>query len=140
MVDVTYLVQDMVDHPDESFGFKFSYLDEIPYKINLYASSENPDISLWPELTITYQVSTSADSPLTSEPVRIFPNPSSGLVHVQSSISNPIQGVRVYNSIGQLVKTLEGSVTQLNISDAGMYYVEILTEAGKTTRKVVINN
>lgn len=54
-IDVTGLVQDMVDDPDNSFGFQFKIATEQYYRSVGFASSDHPQAELHPELIITYQ-------------------------------------------------------------------------------------
>jgi hypothetical protein len=51
---VTSLVQDMVDNPLTSFGFMLRLQDEAYYRAMIYASSDCPDATKWPGLTINY--------------------------------------------------------------------------------------
>lgn len=57
VIDVTNLVQDMVNDPQNSFGFQFKIATEDYYRSVGFASSDHPDAELHPELRITYQVS-----------------------------------------------------------------------------------
>ncbi len=51
-VDLTEMVQTMIDNPDSSFGFLLRQKDESPYGSMNFASSDYPDFSRVPELTI----------------------------------------------------------------------------------------
>jgi len=51
-VDVTELVQAMLDNPTESFGFLLKQIDESPYGSMNFASSDYPDYERAPELII----------------------------------------------------------------------------------------
>ncbi len=56
-VDVTMLVQDMIDLPaDSSYGFCIRLQEEGYYKNLLFASSEHTDPSLRPKLTVTFNL------------------------------------------------------------------------------------
>ncbi|MEZ4921032.1 MAG: DNRLRE domain-containing protein [Saprospiraceae bacterium] len=139
VIDVTLLVQDMFDDPDQSFGFKMQLVDESLYKAVLFASKDHPDISLHPELIITYLHTTDTQEEYSSSGVVVYPNPSSGLIQIRSIDGLPIQSVRVFNALGQQVQNLQGAITELQIEAAGIYYLEIQTEYGKSTEKVVVN-
>ncbi len=56
-IDVTNLVQDMIDYPSTSFGFMIKLQNESYYKALLFASSDNANPNLHPKLIITYSVS-----------------------------------------------------------------------------------
>ena len=51
-VDVTDMVQTMIDNPDNSFGFLLRQKDENPYGSMSFASSDYPDYSRAPELIV----------------------------------------------------------------------------------------
>lgn len=53
-IDVTDLVQDMINNPAENHGFMLKLNKEIPYKLVILASSDNADASLRPKLVIYY--------------------------------------------------------------------------------------
>ncbi|MCW5907512.1 MAG: DNRLRE domain-containing protein [Chitinophagales bacterium] len=53
-IDVTALVQDMVNNPQQSFGFFFQLQEETPLRSMLFASSDHPNSLLHPTLEITY--------------------------------------------------------------------------------------
>jgi gliding motility-associated-like protein len=53
-IDVTALLQDMVDEPDSSFGFLLKLITEEYYRAMIFASSDNPDSTLHPKLDVYY--------------------------------------------------------------------------------------
>ena len=53
-IDVTNLVIDMLDDPENSYGFLFRLLNEEEYRRLAFASSDHPDPVKWPMLVITY--------------------------------------------------------------------------------------
>ena len=53
-INVTQLVQDMVDDPSNSFGFMLRLQGETAYKSVSFASGDHQDSLLHPKLTITY--------------------------------------------------------------------------------------
>ena len=68
----------------------------------------------------------------------IYPNPVKDLVMIQG---RNINSISVYNSVGVLVERIEVSnnETEINMSEynTGIYFVQVNTENGTTTRKVV---
>lgn len=55
-MNVTNLVQDMIDDKANSYGFLLKFQIEEPYKILLFASSDNQDATLRPEIIVYYSV------------------------------------------------------------------------------------
>lgn len=53
-IDVTSLVQDMVSHPEQSFGFMLKLVAEEPQNEMCFASGDYPDENLRPSLSVTY--------------------------------------------------------------------------------------
>ncbi len=80
---------------------------------------------------------------IASEPmVGAFPNPSSGLIYVKSE-THRILDVNVFNMNGQLLQNVSGNKAKseavlLELSDAGLYLLQIQTDAGTTTQKVMV--
>ncbi len=68
----------------------------------------------------------------------IYPNPVKDLVMIQG---NSINEISVYNSVGVLVERIEvrSNNVEINMSDynTGIYFVQVNTENGTATRKVV---
>lgn len=53
VVDITVLAKDAIKS-DNFHGFMLKHIDESPYKVNFYSSSDHPDISRHPKLIIKY--------------------------------------------------------------------------------------
>ena len=61
-IDVSDMVQDMVDNPTSSFGFQLSIIAEQQYYRRLiFASTDNPDSTLFPKLEINFIVPTQTE-------------------------------------------------------------------------------
>ncbi len=58
MVDVTAMVQDMVNNPNNSHGFYLKLVNENYYRRMVFASSDSPHDSLSPELILNYTTPT----------------------------------------------------------------------------------
>lgn len=55
-MNITALIQDYIDDPAGSHGFLLKFVDESPYKILVWASSDHPLESLRPKLDVYYAV------------------------------------------------------------------------------------
>lgn len=73
-INVTNLVQDMVNNPTSSFGFLLRVVDESPYKKLTFASSDNANSNLRPKLVVNYLDVTSVDelNGTSNEPVTLL--------------------------------------------------------------------
>jgi len=84
--------------------------------------------------SIQYTNSTLSLDELKSKSLQISPNPASSLVKIESSSS--IEGVSIYNSVGQKIAatfTLNGNKAELNIAEfpKGIYTIEVVSASGK---------
>ena len=81
----------------------------------------------------------SNSTPVITNSIALFPNPSSELVEIQSD--HVIKGISAYNSSGQLVFQKECSSNTLNISKAdlgtGIFNVLIETVNGHISKKII---
>ncbi len=53
-IDITQLVKDILENPDNNFGFMISVKDASLYKCLIFASSDNPNPDLHPKLVVNY--------------------------------------------------------------------------------------
>jgi gliding motility-associated-like protein len=53
-IDVTNLVQDMINDQENSFGFQLKMVTEETYRSLTFASSDHFDPELWPEIEVNY--------------------------------------------------------------------------------------
>lgn len=53
--DLRTIVQNMVNNPSTNYGFMLKLQTEATYRDMLFASSDNADSTLWPELIVTYE-------------------------------------------------------------------------------------
>ena len=86
-----------------------------------------------------------------SDPIRIFPNPTSGDLEITNSISNEFPAsIKLYNLQGQLIATLlqdqvipSGQTIHLNLKyykiQHGIYLLTLSTPERQITRKVMVN-
>ncbi|MGY6649022.1 T9SS type A sorting domain-containing protein [Wenyingzhuangia sp. IMCC45574] len=69
----------------------------------------------------------------------IYPNPTSGVVHVNSELGDTI---KVYNSSGVLIESIIGTQSKINSIDlsiygSGVYFVSIHKSDGVTVKKII---
>jgi PKD repeat protein len=76
--------------------------------------------------------------------VRLYPNPSTGMVNIEATAGTKIQTVEVFNLLGEkmtvTVKTTENTGTmEMGDVSNGVYLVKVTTTSGTITRRVTIN-
>lgn len=89
------------------------------------------------DFSITTTDSASIDTALAGS-FSVYPNPAKDVLNISNSIGAEITAVTVSDINGRTVKQF-GSVSQINISDlnAGVYFVNISSNEGSLTKKVV---
>jgi len=72
---------------------------------------------------------------ISSNPIHLFPNPSSSILNIQSS--EKIENIFIYNVLGELVQTEKQNSFSVEKLKTGMYLVKIKTAKGLTTERFV---
>ena len=68
----------------------------------------------------------------------ISPNPTKNQFTIQLRDAQELEQVNIYNNLGQLVKTADTKIIKTTNLATGLYYVEVITNQGKATKKLVI--
>ncbi|UPT72039.1 MAG: T9SS type A sorting domain-containing protein [Flavobacterium sp. JAD_PAG50586_2] len=68
----------------------------------------------------------------------IYPNPSNGIINIALEDSLQLEKVSVYNQLGQLVKKAETNILNTIELAQGTYYIEVVTNQGKATKKIIV--
>ena len=73
--------------------------------------------------------------------LKIFPNPTHGIIHVETTDNDTLCRIRFFNSIGEVLLDLDGKTPRFDIDlngyPSGVYFVEIATGGEKTTWKII---
>jgi len=73
---------------------------------------------------------------LDANAVNVFPNPSNGKVNIQLNGNNKLDHLTLRDITGRTLYTTTNST--LEISKAGIYFVEVATEKGNVVKKIVV--
>lgn len=73
------------------------------------------------------------------ENFNIYPNPTSDILNISLENNLVLENVTIYNNLGQAVKTTTENVIDLSYLEKGLYFVEVTTNQGKATKKLVVN-
>ena len=131
-IDVTTLVQDMLDDTSNSFGFLIRQRHEIPYRRMVFASRDNPDQTLWPKLIINYETASYIGSVTENQNfISVYPNPSNSQINIDFETNENLNfTIKLFDPKGKLVKYKEYSLVnkvRIDINDLspGFYTLQI---------------
>jgi len=68
----------------------------------------------------------------------IYPNPVKDQFTIKLQQGLELQKVNIYNSLGQLISSTSKNIIRTTNFSQGIYFVEIETNQGKATKKLVI--
>lgn len=137
-IDVTQLVQDMIDNPNQSHGFLLGLIDEVLTANLTFHSKEGSDSTKYPKLIIdidckddpnsTNQISRK-DKVLYNSP-RIYPNPANDFIRIDIDLEDKIvKNLKIFSFEGKLVFDKDNFNTSETISTTsfnnGMYVLRI---------------
>jgi len=86
-----------------------------------------------------YDISNLSSNDFVLQNFNIYPNPTSDILSIDLENSLVLEKVTLYNNLGQLVKTATESVIDVSYLAKGLYFVEVNTNQGKATKKVIVN-
>ena len=114
-IDVTNMVQDIINNPSTGHGFLFKLTNEQYYRRMLFASSDNPDPNLYPKLEVIY----SSTGTVTQNTLNLG----------NDTILCPNDSILLDASTsGATYLWQDGSVNStFNVTQQGTYWVEVTT-------------
>lgn len=143
-IDVSGIVQDMVNNPSSSHGFMLRLLDETYYRRMSFASSDHTNASLHPKLEVCYSASNGVVT-LENKSVylQLFPNPAAhSLTLVLSEIQKEGLNLSIVSTTGQLIYSTNDLQTSMTIDitafNPGIYFVNLTTQSGKISKKLIV--
>ena len=97
----------------------------------------------WPDKDIIASYSNDCDNLSISEAINInfnlYPNPAKYQFTIQLENNTELKNVIIYNNLGQQVLTSKRSVVDTSKLALGLYLVEIETNKGKGSKKLIID-
>ena len=100
-----------------------------------FSDASDPEFA--PVLDVTYgnQSYLGVDEITAENSFSLYPNPTSGMIHIESD--SPVQRVIVLNLMGQEVLRSDSNHLSLSGQQRGTYFVKIQTKNGVMTKKVI---
>lgn len=121
---VDFNVENSTVNYDTSYLYNSIYYYERPFLMKLNANGF-----------------TSVNEPIMTDGVAIYPNPTNGIVRIESE--QPCASVSVYNLNGQLIsqsacQSSRTTTIDLSMNSAGVYFVQVVTEDGRVSTVRVV--
>lgn len=108
---------------------------EINNNANIYFDYNLPVLTNTVQVTISDFVPTLAIEPFSAQHIRVYPNPTSGLLVIETAT---LQKVEVYTITGILIETTDKNQINLSQYSKGVYLVKISTDEGIALKKVIL--
>ncbi len=140
-IDVTDLVVDILNDPNNSFGFMMRLQTEQKYRRLVFASSDHADSSKHPKLEICYIDNAGVEDINHKEDLfQIYPIPATDYINVEMSYQKDAIAV-IYNCYGQIIlcQDITTKQSQINISGypGGIYTVMIKSGKSQQIKKII---
>lgn len=149
-LDVSALVQDMVDNPTNSHGFMLALQTESLYRSVIFGSSECSDPTNRPKLEIEFLRPTNSDvtslqeNQLSADQFNIYPNPVSDILYIENTSSAShikisildVQGKEILNDSYNSGESIALDMRPLN---TGIYIVKLANENSVVFKKAIKN-
>jgi hypothetical protein len=143
-IDVTNMVQDMINDPSNSYGFLLKLVTEEFYQRMVFASSDNSNPNLHPKLEVCYSLTNSlTESTSNTFEWSLYPNPAKNTITIDLNNFNQDKvSIEISNSQGQIIRHIEDnhSSRSLDISNCskGLFFVKIAFNNTVSIKKLVI--
>lgn len=143
-VNVTDLVKDMYLYPNTSFGFLFKMNNEAIYRSQVYASSNNADITLHPKLVICYNL-----APNSIENYSKIGNEISyhnNMIYIHNNLKLNLNEIVLSNINGSIILNYKinsnesEKVIPINKNlPTGIYFIKLNSTTNSMYHKILIN-
>jgi hypothetical protein len=149
-INLTAMIQDMVDNPANDYGLQFALATEDFYRAMVFHSTDSDEAAKRPKLVVQYTVECDSSVSIFEKPrfqntVQLFPNPTTGVISLR--LEQPLvekARLRLFNLQGKLLREemLSGGIVEqqldLTLFQAGFYVVEIRTEGGASWHSKIV--
>lgn len=131
-IDVTAIIQDIINNPPTGFGFMLRLRNENYYRSMIFASSDHSDSTLHPKLVIIYTDNTGIqNNESLSDFVKVYPNPFSDRTTIKfDNKKREDFTLKLYDIYGQQVYAITGINTgeieiMKNGLSSGLYLLQL---------------
>jgi hypothetical protein len=144
-IDVTAMMQDAMNSPSTYYGWELSLLTMQTYRSMKFGSSDNPDSTIWPELTICYSSPEAVHEVNKDVSWSVYPNPASTTITIR--VNDPglsFNEIQLFNMEGRLVMTQPVNPGDKNVNlpvgdiANGIYFVKCISATEVFTKRVAV--
>ena len=138
VINMTAMVRYWLQNPNNNHGFMVHLNDESILKSINFATSDHSDTSFRPKMVLVFDPSlnTSLNDRLPDvEKVKVYPNPATDRIQIESSAI--VQNILISDLSGRVFKQSVESKMFVGDLSAGVYIINIQTNAGSTQRKFI---
>ncbi len=138
-VSVCYYVTPltMIDNINDDYFIPTTEVSEYTVNLTIYSSLSQTECDYNQiEYTSTYLNLNSEFSP-TDNTIKVFPNPSHGIVQIDSG-NVDVVAVKVYDISGKLLIDTNAALVDLSNLESGIYIVNIATEKTTYSKKIIL--
>ncbi len=132
IIDVTSMVQSMVNSPATNYGFLLKLLTEQYYRGLTFASSDHPDSTLHPKLEITYGIVTPPSGIATADGPTTFCSGDYVYLSATYNIGATYQWKK------NNVAVVNGNTRTYKATSSGTYKCQITNSLGSTTTNSIV--
>ncbi len=108
---------------------------EVNNNANIFFDYNVPVLTNTAQVTISDFVPTLAVVPFSTQNIRVYPNPTTGLLVIET---DTLHKVEVYTISGILIETTDKNQINLSQYPRGVYLVKVSTDAGTALKKVIL--
>ncbi|HEY6162588.1 MAG TPA: DNRLRE domain-containing protein [Bacteroidia bacterium] len=139
-INVTTLVQDMINDPANSHGFLLKLANESYYRRINFCSSDHSIAAKRPKLTIVYSPTGIADPHIELLDLNVFPIPAKNKLNVNVRPGHYDFTVSDMTGRTVLAGHMEGSERNIDLGDlvSGVYFITVRDEKAVGTKKIII--
>ena len=140
-VNVTNLIQDLIDSSITNYGLMFKMQNEVTFKGLTFASSEHPNPNLHPKLDITYTTPVGLNNVDQSKrEFQIFPNPVKNILKLELNNLGPYI-IEIISINGKILESINSNSKKVKINlesiESGVYLIRLYQDGKVTTKKFV---
>ncbi len=142
-IDITELVKDMHQNPNNNFGLMLSLEEEIIRRSIVFASSDHSYPQFHPELNVCYVLSTDTKDIANSlEDIKLLPNPAINYLDVimPQELRNESVSIEILDMAGKVInKYFEIGNVKINTSkfEPGQYLIKFFNNNFSVTKKFI---